>query len=428
LVVVLNAQAGSGNFLVDNLSISEVTSGGTGGGTGGDGDSGGPTSGEDFSFSVPSGTEIDGLLLSSAEKLTIDSQCTLGEAGSLSIVFIGGPAESEFAASVTGYVNIISQGDVELLQSQTHIYGDVTTGGSVQKQDNSVVVHGVTTEGATVSADVTEWQVEWPLGAGTDVTSWASSPPVTLPPGHYGAVHIYTNSAANFSSGRYFFDSLKFEPQAYLNVDTSAGPVEFYVRNALDLNVKITYTAGPRGQVLIGYLGTAAPFFREAIVATVVAPNSTIELRRPDNNAPHEGAFYGKAVHCNSHATIKYLGMDLDFLFPEDCPTGEADFDGDEVPDCEDPCWNNPDKVEKGVCGCLKPDTDTNGNGIPDCEDGNQGDDPDLIFTGSCSERDGNGDLVPVPAGKPCHDGICSGKQTCDGTGQCGNPDSCKPD
>src|SRR5690606_33112260 len=91
LVVVLNAANGVGTFLVDNLSISEAASGGTGG-TGGDGDSGGPTSGEVFSFSVPTGTDIDGLLLSSTEKLTIDSQCTLGEVGSLSTVYSGGPA------------------------------------------------------------------------------------------------------------------------------------------------------------------------------------------------------------------------------------------------------------------------------------------------------------------------------------------------
>src|SRR5690606_215122 len=178
------------------------------------------------------------------------------------------------------------------------------------------------TQGASVSAETTEWQVEWPLGTGTGVQRFANSPPIDLVPAHYSSIEIHTNSAASLRTGRYFVDSFVFEPNSVLNVDTSAGPVEIYVRNTLRLNIQLSYTAGPRGHVLFGYLGTNAPIFQEAIVATVVAPNSTIELRRPNNNAPHEGAFYGKAVHCNSHATIKHLPFDLDFLFPEDCPTG----------------------------------------------------------------------------------------------------------
>jgi hypothetical protein len=414
-VVVLNAQAGSGNFLVDNLSVSEVSSGGSGGtGGNGGGSGGGSTTGETFSFSVPRGADVDELLLSTTQQMTIDSRCVLGEAGKLSTVSSGGPAESDFASAVRGYTNIISQGHVDLM-SQAHIYGDITTGGIVKRQDGSVLVDGVTTQGATISADVSEWQVEWPIGTGTSVQRLANSPPITLEPGHYGSISIHTNSAVSLRTGRYFVDSFVFEPWSILNVDTSAGPVEIYVRNTLRLNIKLTYKAGPSGHVLFGYLGTSAPVFQEAIVATVVAPNSTIELRRPADNAPHQGAFFGKGVHCNSNATIRHLPFDLGVITGDPCPSDECDYDGDDIDDGDEACWYSAIKTDAGVCGCLTPDIDTDGDLVMDCKDECRND-PNNSTRGDCG-CSGEADVAPL--GTECTDSVSFGKTICDGQGSC---------
>ena len=48
----------------------------------------------------------------------------------------------------------------------------------------------------------------------------------------------------------------------------------------------------------------------------------------------------------------------------------DVDSDGDGVPDCLDGCPQDPDKLERGVCGCgLDDEADEDGDQIPDCVD-----------------------------------------------------------
>src|SRR5690606_7477647 len=154
-------------------------------------------------------------------------------------------------------------------------------------------------------------------------------------------------SRATFTlqTGAYFINSLVVEPQAHFRIDASAGPVLIYVKDTLRLNVGLEYVGGERGQVLFGYLGNQAALFQEALVASVVAPQSAIELRRPNSGLPHEGSFFGKEVHVFSDATVLHLPLDWDFL----CPAGDKDGDG--VFDCWDECPGNDQKSLAGVCG-----------------------------------------------------------------------------
>lgn len=46
-----------------------------------------------------------------------------------------------------------------------------------------------------------------------------------------------------------------------------------------------------------------------------------------------------------------------------------SDTDGDGVPDEDDGCPNDPNKIEPGICGCGMLDTDTDGDDTVDCDD-----------------------------------------------------------
>jgi hypothetical protein len=105
-----------------------------------------------------------------------------------------------------------------------------------------------------------------------------------------------------------------------------------------------------------------------------------------------------------------------------DCGTPDTDGDGDTIADCADGCPSDGDKTAPGLCGCGVSDDDTDDDGVIDCHD-QCPTDPRFTEKGDCGCSDD-----PAPAGAACNDGLCAASTTCDASGFCGNPQSCKPD
>jgi len=100
--------------------------------------------------------------------------------------------------------------------------------------------------------------------------------------------------------------------------------------------------------------------------------------------------------------------VDCDDPCPEDinkqdpgicgCGVPDADFDSDGTADCYDGCSSDPNKTEPGVCGCGVADTDSDGDGTPDCDD-QCPDDENKTDLGICgcevADTDSDGDGTP---------------------------------
>jgi V8-like Glu-specific endopeptidase len=302
--IILNVPWGSGTYLLDNLVVSDQVSGG--------GTTPGPTSATELSIAVPRGLSVADVMISGTERVTIDDRSDLSRPGEISYVANLGASTLEFGAQVDAYANVTSIGDVNFLRSQSHTYGSVVTAGRVTRQDGSVRIDGAVTERANVQVAETRWSVDWPENATTDITRAPDSPDFQLEAGAYDSIQIFSRATVTLRSGTYFINSLVVEPQVKLRVDTSSGPVLIYVKDTLRLNVGLEYIRGERGQVLFAYLGNQSAYFEEAIVASVVAPNSVIDLRRPASGKPHEGSFFGKHVHVLSDATVLHLPFDFE--------------------------------------------------------------------------------------------------------------------
>jgi len=401
--VVYNGPSTTQPIVLDNLVVSTDTSTGSG-----------SVVAEGLSLAVPAGHPVNTVFLSGSETLTINERATLGAPGQLSTTYSGGPATTLFGAGTKGYIDLVSRSNIIDMKSQSRIYGGIITSGQVTKQDATVKVDGTVQQGTAVSSSVTSWTVDWPASGEGDVIHPVDAPNRVLAPGRYSKVTVYSRATMTFKSGIYYLDSLIVEPQAILRVEAALGPVQIYVKGTLRLNVQLQYVSGKRGNLLFGVLGTTNPTFEEAMVGTVIAPKSTIELRRPASQKPHEGSFFAKSVRVLSDATVLHIPYDFAFV----CELGDKDKDG--TFDCFEECRDNPKKTDPGVCGCDTEDLDWDLDGVKNCFDGCPND-PSKTRPGTCGCSD-----FPAAAGTSCNDGLlcrAPGDATdhCDGAGFCGS-------
>ena len=143
--------------------------------------------------------------------------------------------------------------------------------------------------------------------------------------------------------------------------------------------------------------------------------------------AHHVDATFG-----NVTVTLIPDGQDLcpsdpNKIDPGICGCGISDIDSDEdgIPDCNDSCPNDPNKTDHGICGCGVSDVDSDSDEIPDCNDNcNDLIDTDNDGTSDCNDRCPN-DPNKINPGI-CGCGVADIDTDSDGTLDCN--DNCSND
>ncbi len=251
-----------------------------------------------FSIVTPSSLTSASLLLSATSTLKIDDRVTVKETN-------GNPA------------TIANLGTATLQIGTDGHLGDIWSRGPVTIADRTVVngtIHGnvsiTTGNGVTVKAKdnksftttTSTSSVTFPTtnAGGFDLEPGATG---RLGPGSYGPVAVKSRSTFHVSTGSYLMESLDLEPQSTMTLDTTSGPIVFYVRTSVILRGTITSTTDARDFTLI-YLGSTTLAVEAPFAGTIVAPSAQLNLTSVQ---PLSGAFFAAGIEVYPGDTVTHV-------------------------------------------------------------------------------------------------------------------------
>jgi hypothetical protein len=273
---------------------------------------GGCTSGQPCTLTipVPQGLTPQDVILTATSSLSASSSVTVKTSGGAfgTVANLGSGQTSIGVASHVGSTttvgNLVSQGSV-FLASNAMVRGSVTTGGTLTKQQGSVVTGTVTNHAVATDAS-RQVTVTFPTNA-----SPVSVPPSgsrTLAPGSYGSVAVNSRATLSLSTGTYLFASLDTEPQSTLILNEAGGPIFIYVQTSLLYKGTESQTGGD-ANVFVGFFGTQPVSLQAPFRGTIVAPSAPLELTT--QTAGFAGAFWGSAVQVDPNTPVTGLGAVL---------------------------------------------------------------------------------------------------------------------
>jgi len=240
--------------------------------------------------------------------VTLSDSVTVKAGTLLSPVVSGGTLDLGASAYVG---DVWSSGNVTL-RSNSHVVGNVTTGGSTTRQLGSTVT-GTTFEHSFVPPQPLAWSPTFPAATGGSVVL---NPDTTrsLTAGSYDQVSVASRATLTLASGIYYFDSLTLEPTAKVSLQ---GQVAIYVRTGLTVRAAFSATSGGFPELLIGYFGTLPASIEAPFTGTLITPNALLRLANVPG-ASHRGVFFGKQVEVQTSATVEYVAPSaFDLLGPQ---------------------------------------------------------------------------------------------------------------
>lgn len=156
------------------------------------------------------------------------------------------------------------------------INGEVTAGGNLFLGNNATVTGPVTLGQAPAFPDFPELRRAFPTA--TKAVTLSNNAKLTLAPGSYRAVTVFSGSRLQLTAGDYYFESLQLEPQAVLKVVKTAGPVRVFVDTSLIYRGRLEQVpVGPSGFSL-GLKTKNDSFLESVFQGRFVAPNAHVAL------------------------------------------------------------------------------------------------------------------------------------------------------
>ncbi len=199
--------------------------------------------------------------------------------------------------------NVLTDGSV-LLRSRAIVQGSIVAEGTFTPQP-PVTVTGTITTGVQIALppgkNLSGIVFPSPLGAARDLEPGVVE---TLPPGSYASIAVKSRAVLTLSSGTYFVGNLDLEPQATVNLNQAAGPVQLYVQSSIIDRGEIQSISGAAAGFVLGYAGTSdfdvqSPF----LAGTLIAPNADVVISSLGSHA-FTGELFAKSIEVQPDATL----------------------------------------------------------------------------------------------------------------------------
>ncbi|MFC1643165.1 hypothetical protein ACFL5O_10865, partial [Myxococcota bacterium] len=251
----------------------------------------------------PAGFDPSTVALYATESLRVaDGVVVQNDSAVLAPVVSVGAGKVELGAD--GRAGSVISGGQLRLGSRVRVEGNAQAAAAIEKQDGVTITGSELGNTPLGSLSNLSFSVEFPPSSG----DWRLEPDQTgaLEPGAYSEVVIKSRSVAQLRAGKYYTDRLQMEPQATLELDTSAGAVILYVREALDFKGSIQNSA-QEGGLFLAYLGGGTLSLESAFNGTIVAPSATLRLG-PVGSPGHRGSFFAQTIEAaEARSTITHV-------------------------------------------------------------------------------------------------------------------------
>jgi hypothetical protein len=191
-----------------------------------------------------------------------------------------------------------------IMRDRAKVTGDVTLGGVLSRQNNTVVTGTITQHGSVAAFNIPTLS----FYVGVLDINVGNGQTYVLSPGIYRDFHAFSNATIKLTSGQYYFRKFQCEPDVKLQYAISGGVSAVAANEAVALadRVKISFTGTTSPGEYILFFSNQSPSIRigcDAIInGSFSAPNAEIIL---SSRVKMKGSAFAKMVTLEPDVTIE---------------------------------------------------------------------------------------------------------------------------
>jgi MYXO-CTERM domain-containing protein len=221
-------------------------------------------------------------------------------AGTLGALVNGGAVQTMLGVSARSG-DIISKGPVSL-SSNAFVGGSVKSGGAVTRQAGATVQGTISQNVANLAVPAAPAfeTVTFPGGA---IVSVVKNQTTSINPGGFSSVTVNGGGTLQLKTGRYLMNSFDVESGAKVVLNSSAGPVEIFVKTTIIYRGQFSDVTGKPENLRITFLGTSAAFLEASFLGRFSAPNAAVTLGGATNQT-FQGLFFGKSIAARADVKV----------------------------------------------------------------------------------------------------------------------------
>jgi hypothetical protein len=128
---------------------------------------------------------------------------------------------------------------------------------------------------------------------------------LSLAPGQYGAVTVYSRGQLILSAGSYAFTSLDLEPQgSIVTPSATTEAVQLFVENTVIYSGSTVNSAGSLAPLYLAYFGTSPLSIGTAFTGTIVSAKAPLVLESLNGQGSFTGEFFAQNITVSPSDTV----------------------------------------------------------------------------------------------------------------------------